>query len=152
MSAMKPRSNTSWPCCSTRSRRSTNSAGETEQRDLAFPAMNRRDFLQILAAASAAGLALDPYQHPIQYVQWKGELLNDSNNYARLLGFPLFDGTALQHALQAGCVELFKPSLRELQIEMTGSYNDPDAPHWSQKKMSFSVPRQKRGDGSGPAQ
>ena len=44
------------------------------------------------------------------------------------------------------------PSLRELQIEMTGSYNDPDAPHWSQKKMSFSVPRQKRGDGSGPAQ
>jgi hypothetical protein len=40
---------------------------------------------------------LDPYQHPIQYVQWKGELLPDEKGYGRLLGFPLFDGTALQH-------------------------------------------------------
>jgi Dullard-like phosphatase family protein len=44
------------------------------------------------------------------------------------------------------------PSLRELQIEMTGSYNDPDAPHWSQKHMSFSVPRQGRAAPSGEAQ
>jgi Dullard-like phosphatase family protein len=42
------------------------------------------------------------------------------------------------------------PSLRELHTEMTASYNDPDAQHWSQKQMSFSVPRQKVG-GSGSA-
>jgi hypothetical protein len=41
--------------------------------------------------------ALDPYQHPIQYVQWKGELLPDEKGYGRLLGFPLFDGTGLQN-------------------------------------------------------
>jgi len=41
--------------------------------------------------------ALDPYDHPIQYVQWKGELLPDEKGYGRLLGFPYFDGTALQH-------------------------------------------------------
>lgn len=40
---------------------------------------------------------LDPWRHPIQYVQWKGELLPDDKGYGRLLGFPLFDGTALQH-------------------------------------------------------
>jgi hypothetical protein len=40
---------------------------------------------------------LDPWQHPIQYVQWKGELLPDEKGYGRLLGFPNFDGTALQH-------------------------------------------------------
>jgi hypothetical protein len=41
--------------------------------------------------------ALDPWKHPIQYVQWKGELLQDDKSYGRLLGFPLFDGTAMQH-------------------------------------------------------
>jgi hypothetical protein len=40
---------------------------------------------------------LDPYRHPIQYVQWKGELLPDDKGYGRLLGFSLFDGTGLQH-------------------------------------------------------
>lgn len=40
--------------------------------------------------------ALDPYRHPIQYVQWKGELLPDEAGYGRLLGFGMFDGTALQ--------------------------------------------------------
>ena len=39
----------------------------------------------------------DPYRHPIQYVQWKGELLPDDKGYGRLLGFPNFDGTAMQH-------------------------------------------------------
>jgi Dullard-like phosphatase family protein len=43
------------------------------------------------------------------------------------------------------------PSLRELLTEMTASYNDQDAPHWSQKQMSFSVPRQKGGGGSSGA-
>ena len=43
------------------------------------------------------------------------------------------------------------PSLRELQNEMTASYNDPDAPHWSQKPMAFSPPRSKREDGDGAA-
>ncbi|WP_321477972.1 DUF5060 domain-containing protein [uncultured Paludibaculum sp.] len=40
---------------------------------------------------------LDPWQHPIQYVQWKGELLPDDKGYGRLLGFANFDGTAMQH-------------------------------------------------------
>ncbi len=40
---------------------------------------------------------LDPWRHPIQYVQWKGELLADDKGYGRLLGFPNFDGTAMQH-------------------------------------------------------
>jgi hypothetical protein len=40
---------------------------------------------------------LDPYKHPIQYVQWKGEILPDEKGYGRLLGFPNFDGVALQH-------------------------------------------------------
>ena len=35
-------------------------------------------------------------------------------------------------------------SLRELQTEMTRSYNDPGAPHWSEKHMSFSTARQQR--------
>jgi hypothetical protein len=41
--------------------------------------------------------ALDPYKHPIQYVQWKAELIDDDKTYGRLLGFPNFDATALQH-------------------------------------------------------
>jgi len=40
---------------------------------------------------------VDPWMHPIQYVQWKGELVPDAKGYDRLLGFPNFDGTALQH-------------------------------------------------------
>ena len=41
--------------------------------------------------------ALDPYRHPIEYVQWKAELMDDNKTYGRLLGFPNFDSTALQH-------------------------------------------------------
>jgi hypothetical protein len=41
--------------------------------------------------------ALDPYDHPIQYVQWKAELIDDMKTYGRLLGFKNFDSTALQH-------------------------------------------------------
>jgi hypothetical protein len=41
--------------------------------------------------------AVDPYKHPIQYVQWKAELIADDKTYGRLLGFPNFDATALQH-------------------------------------------------------
>lgn len=40
---------------------------------------------------------VDPWKHPIQYVQWKGELVPDAKGYGRLLGFSNFDGTALQH-------------------------------------------------------
>ena len=40
--------------------------------------------------------ALDPYKHPIEYIQWKGELLADNTTYGRLLGFPNFDAVALQ--------------------------------------------------------
>jgi len=41
--------------------------------------------------------ALDPYKHPIQYVQWKAEMIADDKTYGRLLGFENFDATALQH-------------------------------------------------------
>ncbi len=41
--------------------------------------------------------SLDPWRHPIQYVQWKGELIPDAKGYGRLLGFNDFDGVALQH-------------------------------------------------------
>jgi hypothetical protein len=41
--------------------------------------------------------ALDPYKHPVQYVQWKAELIADRHTYGRLSGFPNFDSTALQH-------------------------------------------------------
>jgi hypothetical protein len=41
--------------------------------------------------------AVDPYDHPIQYVQWKAELMEDERTYGRLLGFPHFDGVSLQH-------------------------------------------------------
>jgi hypothetical protein len=40
---------------------------------------------------------VDPWRHPIQYVQWKGEIIPDDKGYGRLLGFEYFDGTALQH-------------------------------------------------------
>lgn len=40
---------------------------------------------------------LDPWKHPIQYVQWKGEIIPDDKGYGRLLAFEHFDGTALQH-------------------------------------------------------
>lgn len=41
--------------------------------------------------------AVDPYKHPIQYVQWKAELIADEHTYGRLLGYENFDSTALQH-------------------------------------------------------
>lgn len=41
--------------------------------------------------------AVDPYRHPIQYVQWKAELIADERTYGRLLGYQNFDSTALQH-------------------------------------------------------
>ncbi len=41
--------------------------------------------------------ALDPYKHPIQYVQWKAELIADEKTYGRLLGFRDFHAVAMQH-------------------------------------------------------
>lgn len=41
--------------------------------------------------------AVDPYRHPIQYVQWKAELMPDEKTYGRLLGFPNFDAVGMQH-------------------------------------------------------
>lgn len=41
--------------------------------------------------------ALDPYKHPIQYVQWKAELFSDDKTYGRLLGFPNFHVVGMQH-------------------------------------------------------
>lgn len=41
--------------------------------------------------------ALDPYDHPIQYVQWKAELIDDMKTYGQLLGFENFDSIAMQH-------------------------------------------------------
>jgi hypothetical protein len=52
--------------------------------------------------------ALDPYKHPIQYVQWKAELIDDQRTYGRLLGFPNFDSTALQHDAENTHAETIK--------------------------------------------
>ena len=52
--------------------------------------------------------ALDPYDHPIQYVQWKAELIADDKTYGRLLGFPNFDATALQHDAENTHAETIK--------------------------------------------
>jgi len=52
--------------------------------------------------------ALDPYRHPIQYVQWKAELIDDQKTYGRLLGFPNFDSTALQHDAEDSHAETIK--------------------------------------------
>ncbi len=41
--------------------------------------------------------ALDPYKHPIQYVQWKAELFPDEKTFGRLLGFPNFHAIGMQH-------------------------------------------------------
>jgi len=41
--------------------------------------------------------ALDPYNHPIQWVQYKAEYMSDSQTYGRMLGFPNFDACALQN-------------------------------------------------------
>lgn len=40
---------------------------------------------------------LDPYRHPIQYVQWKAELFSDEKTYGRLLGFSSFHAVGMQH-------------------------------------------------------
>ena len=52
--------------------------------------------------------AIDPYKHPIQYVQWKAELIDDQRTYGRLLGFPNFDSTALQHDAENTHAETIK--------------------------------------------
>ena len=52
--------------------------------------------------------ALDPYRHPIQYVQWKAELMDDMKTYGRLLGFPNFNSTALQHDAENTHAETIK--------------------------------------------
>ncbi len=41
--------------------------------------------------------AIDPYDHPIEYVQWKAELIPDEKTYGRLLGFHNFDAVGMQH-------------------------------------------------------
>ncbi len=52
--------------------------------------------------------ALDPYDHPIQYVQWKAELIDDMKTYGRLLGFENFNSTALQHDAERSHSETIK--------------------------------------------
>jgi hypothetical protein len=52
--------------------------------------------------------ALDPYKHPIQYVQWKAELIADNRTYGRLLGFPNFDSTGLQQDAENTHLETMK--------------------------------------------
>ena len=52
--------------------------------------------------------AVDPYDHPIQYVQWKAELIDDMKTYGRLLGFENFDSIAMQHDPESSHSETIK--------------------------------------------
>ena len=52
--------------------------------------------------------ALDPYDHPIQYVQWKAELIDDMKTYGQLLGFENFDSIAMQHDPESAHSETIK--------------------------------------------
>ncbi len=52
--------------------------------------------------------AIDPYRHPIEYVQWKAELIPDEKTYGRLLGFPNFDAVAMQHDAENTRAETIK--------------------------------------------
>jgi hypothetical protein len=52
--------------------------------------------------------AVDPYDHPIQYVQWKAELMADENTYGQLLGFENFHSLGMQHDPESSRSETIK--------------------------------------------
>jgi hypothetical protein len=76
-----------------------------ELKDLRAPAGNR---LERLKGNRKYFHSIRINDHPIQYVQWKAELIDDMNTYGQLLGFENFDLLALQHDPESAHSETIK--------------------------------------------
>ncbi|HEX5788560.1 MAG TPA: putative collagen-binding domain-containing protein, partial [Woeseiaceae bacterium] len=104
--------------------------------------------------------ALDPYDHPIQYVQWKAELMDDNSTYGRLLGFGNFDSIAMQHDPESAHSETIKwldksaaaghPWLVNL-IEMNSPVPVDDEDYWHDEQRKFGMWGNYMAGGSGMA-
>jgi len=102
--------------------------------------------------------AIDPYRHPIQYVQWKAELIPDEKTYGRLLGFPNFDGIGMQHDPENTHAETLKwveKSARAGHKWLVGliEANPGELPdqkdYWHERVRKFSIWGNLMGGGSG---
>ncbi len=92
--------------------------------------------------------ALDPYRHPIEYVQWKAELMADEKTYGRLLGFPHFDAVAMQHDAENTHAETVKWVDRSARaghrwlvglIEMNPGIVPDEEDYWHDRARKFSI-------------
>jgi Domain of unknown function (DUF5060)/Putative collagen-binding domain of a collagenase len=104
--------------------------------------------------------AIDPYDHPIQYVQWKAELIDDMKTYGRLLGFENFDSIAMQHDPESSHSETIKwldksaaaghPWLVNL-IEMNSRVPVDEEDYWHDTQRKFGMWGNYLAGGSGVA-
>ncbi|MGI9263570.1 MAG: DUF5060 domain-containing protein [Gammaproteobacteria bacterium] len=104
--------------------------------------------------------AIDPYDHPIQYVQWKAELIDDMKTYGQLLGFENFDSIAMQHDPESTRSETIKwldksaaaghPWLVNL-IEMNSSVPVDEEDYWHDAQRKFGIWGNYMSGGSGVA-
>lgn len=92
--------------------------------------------------------ATDPYRHPVEYVQWKAELIPDDKTYGRLLGFPNFDGTAMQHDPESTHAETIKWLDRSAEaghkwlaglIEINPGVASDEEDYWHDKVRKLSI-------------
>lgn len=104
--------------------------------------------------------AVDPYDHPIQYVQWKAELIDDMKTYGQLLGFENFDSIAMQHDPENAHSETIKwlkksaaaghPWLVNL-IEMNSAVPVDEEDYWHDTQRKFGIWANYMAGGSGVA-
>lgn len=104
--------------------------------------------------------AVDPYDHPIQYVQWKAELMDDMKTYGQLLGFENFDSLAMQHDPERTHSETIKwldksaaaghPWLVNL-IEMNSAVPVDEEDYWHDTQRKFGIWGNYMAGGSGVA-
>jgi len=103
---------------------------------------------------------IDPYDHPIQYVQWKAELIDDMKTYGQLLGFENFDSIAMQHDPESAHSETLKwlrksagaghPWLVNL-IEMNSRVPVDEEDYWHDTQRKFGMWGNYLAGGSGVA-
>jgi len=103
---------------------------------------------------------IDPYDHPIQYVQWKAELIDDMKTYGQLLGFENFDSLAMQHDPERTRSETIKwldksaaaghPWLVNL-IEMNSRVPVDEEDYWHDVQRKFGIWGNYMSGGSGVA-
>lgn len=103
---------------------------------------------------------VDPYDHPIQYVQWKAELIDDMKTYGQLLGFENFDSIAMQHDPENTHSETLKwlnksaaaghPWLVNL-IEMNSQIPIDEEDYWHDTQRKFGIWGNYLAGGSGVA-